>query len=195
MGKFKKAFRRLSDPRAANARHDLLEVFVIALGRGPVRSRDLLGHGGVRTGQGRPAAAVSAPAARDSRVTTPSAGCSVCSIRKPSRPHSGTSWRHLPRPIDSISPGWWRSTARPCEEPTNAVRASEPLHMVNVFAVEARMSLGPAEGSWPQRDHGGVGGIGAAVPRRLHRYGRRAALPSCDGQDGARSRWRLRAGH
>src|SRR3981189_1905915 len=31
MGKFKKAFRRLSDPRAANARHDLLEGVVIAL--------------------------------------------------------------------------------------------------------------------------------------------------------------------
>jgi predicted transposase YbfD/YdcC len=31
MGKFRKAFRRLSDPRAANARHDLLEVLVIAL--------------------------------------------------------------------------------------------------------------------------------------------------------------------
>ena len=31
MGKFKKAFRRLSDPRAANARHDLLEVLVITL--------------------------------------------------------------------------------------------------------------------------------------------------------------------
>lgn len=31
MGNFKKAFRRLSDPRAANARHDLLEVLVIAL--------------------------------------------------------------------------------------------------------------------------------------------------------------------
>ena len=31
MGKFKRAFRRLSDPRAANARHDLLEVLVIAL--------------------------------------------------------------------------------------------------------------------------------------------------------------------
>src|ERR1700712_2796970 len=31
MGKFKKAFRRLADPRAANARHDLLEILVIAL--------------------------------------------------------------------------------------------------------------------------------------------------------------------
>lgn len=31
MGRFKKAFRGLSDPRAANARHDLLEVLVIAL--------------------------------------------------------------------------------------------------------------------------------------------------------------------
>jgi predicted transposase YbfD/YdcC len=31
MHKFKKAFRRLPDPRAANARHDLLEVLVIAL--------------------------------------------------------------------------------------------------------------------------------------------------------------------
>ena len=31
MGKFKKVFGRLADPRAANARHDLLEVLVIAL--------------------------------------------------------------------------------------------------------------------------------------------------------------------
>jgi len=31
MGRFRKAFRRLADPRAANARHDLLEVLCIAL--------------------------------------------------------------------------------------------------------------------------------------------------------------------
>src|SRR5215216_4927662 len=31
MRRFKKAFRRLPDPRAANARHDLLEVLIIAL--------------------------------------------------------------------------------------------------------------------------------------------------------------------
>lgn len=31
MGKFKRAFRRLPDPRAENARHDLLELLVIAL--------------------------------------------------------------------------------------------------------------------------------------------------------------------
>jgi predicted transposase YbfD/YdcC len=31
MGKFRKAFRRLPDPRAANARHNLLEVLVVAL--------------------------------------------------------------------------------------------------------------------------------------------------------------------
>lgn len=31
MGKFKRIFRRLPDPRAANARHDLLEVMIIAL--------------------------------------------------------------------------------------------------------------------------------------------------------------------
>ena len=31
MGKFKKVFRRLPDPRADNARHDLLEVLLIAL--------------------------------------------------------------------------------------------------------------------------------------------------------------------
>ena len=31
MGKFKRAFRRLPDPRAANARHDLVEVLVVAL--------------------------------------------------------------------------------------------------------------------------------------------------------------------
>ena len=31
MEKFRGAFRRLADPRAANARHDLLEVLFIAL--------------------------------------------------------------------------------------------------------------------------------------------------------------------
>ena len=31
MEKFKKAFRRLPDPRADNARHELLEVLFIAL--------------------------------------------------------------------------------------------------------------------------------------------------------------------
>ena len=31
MGKLKKVFRRLADPRAANARHDLAEILVIAL--------------------------------------------------------------------------------------------------------------------------------------------------------------------
>ena len=31
MEKFRKAFRRLPDPRADNARHDLLEVLLIAL--------------------------------------------------------------------------------------------------------------------------------------------------------------------
>src|SRR2546423_4791502 len=31
MGKFRKLFRQLPDPRAANARHDLLEVLFIAL--------------------------------------------------------------------------------------------------------------------------------------------------------------------
>ena len=31
MGKLKKVFRRVADPRATNARHDLLEVLVIAL--------------------------------------------------------------------------------------------------------------------------------------------------------------------
>src|SRR5262249_15755567 len=36
------------------------------LGRGAVLSRDLLGHGGVRTSQGRLASAVSAPATSDS---------------------------------------------------------------------------------------------------------------------------------
>src|SRR5262252_9085392 len=31
MGRFKKVFRRLPDPRASNARHNLLEILVIAL--------------------------------------------------------------------------------------------------------------------------------------------------------------------
>ena len=45
MGKFKKVFRRLPDPRADNARHDLLEILVIALAAIAVRGRRPLGHG------------------------------------------------------------------------------------------------------------------------------------------------------
>jgi len=36
-----------------------------------------------------------------------------------------------------------------------------PLHLVNVFAVEARMALGAAQGARPQRDRGCPAGAGA----------------------------------
>src|SRR6266404_1485229 len=163
------------------------------LGRGPVRSRDLLGDGGVWTGQGRPAAAVSAPGARDSqsrhlqpcvplaqagsvRSCVPALHGGVCQ-GQPAQSHRGGGGRR--QGAAGRLRAWF------------ALRASAPGQ--RLCGGGANVSC-PAKGSWPQRDQGGVGGIGAAVPRRLHRHGRCAALPSCDGQDGTRGRWRLCAG-
>ena len=66
MGNFKKIFRRLPDPRAENARHDLLEILFIALAAVLCGADVVHGDGGVWTLEGRAVAAVSAPGAWDS---------------------------------------------------------------------------------------------------------------------------------
>src|SRR5256885_9957448 len=61
-----------------------------------------------------------------SRATTPLAGCSVCSNRKPSSSPSGNLWR-----VDGKAlRGAYERGGR-----------ANPLHLVNVFAVDARMAL------------------------------------------------------
>ena len=120
MGKFAKIFRRLPDPRADNARHELLEVLFIALAAvlWAERSRVLIWRTSANRRKGY--CGLSLVWSMGFRATTRSAGSSVCLNRKPSSGHSANSWRRLPRPTSSSCPEWWLSTARLCVEPTNA---------------------------------------------------------------------------
>jgi hypothetical protein len=123
MGKLKKIFRRVGDPRAANARHDLLEVLVTALAavlaeRRPARTWRSSGW------PRKSCCSCFCACNKVFPVTTRSAACSVCSSRKPSRRHSGASWRLMPRPTGSISPGWSQSTAKRCEAPSRVIRVT-----------------------------------------------------------------------
>ena len=72
--------------------------------------------------------------------------------------------------------------------------AKHPLHMVNVWAAEARMCLAQRKAPRPQRGSGGVGSPGPAGPRRLYRYRGCTALPSRLCHHGARAGCGLRAG-
>ena len=121
MVRFRQAFRWLPDPRADNARHDLLEVLCIALAAVSVwsgnRARTWPTSGNRRKG----CCGSSLVWSTASRATTRSAGCSVCSSPTPSSAHSGASWPLLPRPTVSSLPEWWPSMAKPCAAPTNAV--------------------------------------------------------------------------
>src|SRR5258708_30105066 len=191
MEKLKKVFRRLPDPRAANARHDLLEVLVIALAAvlcGAETCSDMAEFGQAKEGllrlllrleHGIPSHDTFS---RVFRLLEPDAF--EAAFRRFMAAFAKANRLNLTGVVAVDGKALRGAFERGSRH--------EPLHLVNVFAVEARMSC-PAEGSWPQRDQGGVGSIAAAVPRRLHRHGRCAALPSRDGQDGAGRRRRLRA--
>ena len=187
---FKKAFRSMPDPRAENARHDLWSS-VHCAGSGAVRS-------GLRARRRRssdiPRKGVAALLDWNSafRATIRSAGYSVCSSRKPSRPHSAVSWRRLRRPTGSNSPAWWLSTGRPCAAPTSAAGGQRRCN--------SSMSLrwtpawpGGAQSSRSQRDRG-AWSTGSAVPRGMHRHRRCTPLSSRLRRGGARAQRRLCAG-
>ena len=92
MKAFKKVFRGLPDPRADNARHDLLEVLIIALAAtlcGADSCAEMAEFGQSKEGFLRVLLRPASPA------TIPSAGCSACSSRKPLRRCSGDSSRGL----------------------------------------------------------------------------------------------------
>ncbi|MBK3665291.1 ISAs1 family transposase [Bradyrhizobium diazoefficiens] len=119
MQKFKKAFRRLLDPRAANAKHPLLEVVLISLAAvvcGAASCSEIADSGGRR----RSCCGFFCVWSTASRATIRSAGCSVCSILQPSNAPSDSSWRLSPRPTGSNSAAWWRSTERRCAAPMSA---------------------------------------------------------------------------
>lgn len=139
MRKFKDVFGPLPDPRAANARHDLWKVLVV----GP--AAPLCGaksRSDVATSERRSRNCCGSSSAWSTvfRATTHSAGFSVCSSHKPWRRLSVGSWRPLRGQWTQAHRGWWPSTARRCAAPERGGKATL-LHLVNVFAVDARMAL------------------------------------------------------
>ena len=135
----RKAFRRLPDPRADNARHDLLEVLFIALAAtlcGAESCSDMADFGQSKEELLRRFFAWSMA----SRATIRSAGCSVCSSR---RLRARISPLH-----GSLCQGQWpqayRGRGGRRQGPARRLRTrrkATPLHLVNVFAVDARMAL------------------------------------------------------
>src|SRR5581483_6109266 len=96
MGKFARVFRRLPDPRANNARHELLDVLFIALAAvlcGAESCSDMAEFGQSKEGLLRLVLPL--------EHGIPSHGYSVCSIRRLSSEHSAASWRRLPGPTSS----------------------------------------------------------------------------------------------
>src|SRR5712692_2831 len=114
MGKFKKVFRRLPDPRADNAQHKLLDVLFIALAAllcGAETCSDMAEFGRAKESLLRQILDL------EHGIPSHDTGCSACSTRRLSRGNSGGSWRPSPNPTSSTSPASWRSTARPCAAP------------------------------------------------------------------------------
>lgn len=140
MGKFKKVFRRLRDPRAANAQHRLLEVLFIALAAtlcGAQCASDMAEFGRSKEGLLR--------------------GFLRLEHGIPSHDTFSRVFRWLdPQAFEQAFRGFMVAFAKFNRlDLTGAVaiggkalrgayergRSATPLHMVNVFAVEARMAL------------------------------------------------------
>jgi predicted transposase YbfD/YdcC len=140
MGKFKKAFRELEDPRAANATHDLLEILFIALAavlcgaEGPSdmaefgRSKELLLRGILRLENGIPSHDTFG---RVFRMLDPRS--------------FAISFRRFMVAFASFNridlTGVIAIDGKALRGAYERGRSATPLHMVNVFAVEARMAL------------------------------------------------------
>ena len=140
MGKFRKAFRRLSDPRAANARHDLLEILIIALAAvlcGAENCADMAEFGLAKEGLLRL--------------------CLRLEHGIPSHDTFSRVFRLLrPEAFEAAFRRFMAAFAKANQLDLTGVVAidgkalrgafergsrAEPLHIVNVWAVEARMSL------------------------------------------------------
>jgi DDE_Tnp_1-associated len=194
MGKFKKVFRRLADPRAANARHDLLEVLVIALAAvlcGAETCSDMAEFGQAKEGLLRLFLRL------EHGIPSHDTFSRVFRLLEPEAFEAA-----FRRFMAAFAKANRLNLTGVVAVDGKALRGAfergsryQPLHMVNVFAVEARMSLAQQKAAGRNETAGALEVLALLSPRRLHRHGRCAALPSRDGQDGARSRRRLRAGY
>src|ERR1700674_695859 len=190
MEKFRRTFRRLPDPRAENARHDLLEVLFIALTAmlcGAESCSDMADFGQSKEGLLRLFLCL------ENGIPSHDTFSRVFRLLKP----------------QAFELAFRRFMA--------AFAKANGLKLTGVVAVDGKAlrgglrarwqghtaatgqrlcgrspdGFGPAKSGGPERDGGGFGSAGPSVPRRLHRYRRRAALPPrfCGG--GARARRRL----
>jgi predicted transposase YbfD/YdcC len=140
MGKFKKVFRRLDDPRAANAQHDLVEVLFIALAavlcgaEGPCdmerfgRSKEALLCGILRLEHGIPSHDTFG---RIFRLLDPQA------FEQTFRRFMAAFGKFNGLKLTGVIAVDGKALRGAYERG----RSATPLHMVNVFATEARLAL------------------------------------------------------
>jgi len=140
MGKFKKVFGRLADPRAANARHDLLEVLVIALAAmlcGAETCSDMAEFGQAKEGLLRLFLRL------EHGIPSHDTFSRVFRLLKPEAFEAA-----FRRFMAAFAKANGLKLSGVVAIDGKALRGAfergsryEPLHLVNVFAVEARMSL------------------------------------------------------
>src|ERR1700689_5131941 len=160
MGKLKKVFRRLPDPRAANARHDLLEVLVIALAAilcGAATCSDMAEFGQAKEGllrlfleleHGIPSHDTFS---RVFRLLEPDAF--EAAFRRFMAAFAKANRVNLTGVVAVDGKALRGAFERGLRH--------EPLHMVNVWAVEARMSFATQKDPGRHHTAGGGGGVGA----------------------------------
>ena len=155
MGKFKKVFRRLADPRADNASHDLCEILFIALAavlcgaEGPSdmarfgRSKELLLRGILRLEHGIPSHDTFSRVFRllEPRTFESAFRRFMAAFAKVNR-------------IDLT--GVIAIDGKALRGAYERGRSATPLHMVNVFAAEARMALASAKAPGRNEARGAV---------------------------------------
>jgi len=140
MGKFRKAFRRLPDPRAANARHDLLEVLVIALAAvlcGAETCSDMAEFGQAKEGLLRQFLRL------EHGIPSHDTFSRVFRLLKPEA-FEAAFRRFMARFAKANRLNLTGVVAIDGKALRGAFERgsrAEPLHLVNVWAVEARMSL------------------------------------------------------
>ena len=194
MEKFKKAFRRLPDPRADKRTARVAGGFVHC-SCGDTVWRRRAPRTWPRLGNPRKGCCGwSCSCSTGCPATILSAGSSACWTRRRSRPHSAGSWQASPRPTGLELRGVVAVDGKALRGAFERGRQEHPAAHGQRLGSGGANVLGSAQSSRPQRGSGGVGSPGPAGPRRLYRYRGCTALPSRLCLHGARAGCGLRAG-
>jgi predicted transposase YbfD/YdcC len=149
MGRFRKAFRRLPDPRAENARHDLLEVLVIALAAvlcGATSCSDMADFGRAKDGLLRGFLRL------EHGIPSHDTFSRVFRLLEPAA--FETAFRRFMAAFAKANKlklgGVVALDGKALASAFERGRSTSPLHLVNIWSVEARMAL--AQGKAPGRN-------------------------------------------